>query len=185
MAENPWWERVTTGDLAQGELVYQCAVPILPDDFSPTPGSTVPLGIEEFDLIVLTQTCDLVLSQKKTDTVAACPFRPVDGDKSLTWERLEEIRKGRREGLHLLACPADHADLAKALLVDFRQVFTLPIGYLMRRASENQLRYRLRSPYLEHFSQAFGRLFERVALNPGLGPYTKAFINSARTNPPD
>src|SRR5579871_757912 len=116
MIENPWWNiAADDADLAQGELVYRCLVPIVPNDFSASAeGGSVELEFRETDLIVVTQSCDLVAKQTKTDMVAACPFRVVDPNER--WDRLEEMRKGRQEGLHLLASPSDHKDLKLALM---------------------------------------------------------------------
>lgn len=51
-----------------------------------------------------------------------------------------------------------------ALLVDFRAIYSLPFAYLSRQAQQLGNRWRLRSPYLEHFSQAVARSFMRVGL---------------------
>ncbi len=75
-----------------------------------------------------------------------------------------EVLKGRIEGLHLLASPAEPHNNREALVVDFREIYSLPYEYLVRRAVESGPRWRLRSPFLEHFSQAFARFFMRVGL---------------------
>jgi hypothetical protein len=48
--------------------------------------------------------------------------------------------------------------------VDSRQIVSLPIAYLRRHAGNLGPRWRLQSPYREHFSQAFARFFMRVGL---------------------
>ena len=83
----------------------------------------------------------------------------------------EEVRKGRVEGLHLLASPEDPEDNKKALVVDFGEIFSLPPEYLRRRAEQVRARWRLSSPFLEHFSQAFARYFMRVGLPSSIPPY--------------
>ena len=175
MIGNPWWKQVdSSADLAQGELIYHCLGPIVPNDFNPTPeGGTVQLEIQDYDLVIVTQSCDLISGQNKSDMVAACPFRTID--EAIRWEYLEETRKGRREGLYILACPEDHKDLKHSLMVDFRQVFTLPTGYVEQLAQRSTPRYQLQSPYVQHFSQALGRMFMRVALNPELDKFTKTW----------
>jgi hypothetical protein len=74
------------------------------------------------------------------------------------------VRKGRSPTLHLLASPTAPEDARAALLVDFRAIYSLPIDYLVRRAGQIGDRWRLRSPFLEHFSQSFARSFMRVGL---------------------
>jgi hypothetical protein len=51
-----------------------------------------------------------------------------------------------------------------SLVVDFRQIFSLPVAYLRKHAAGLDPRWRLESPYREHFSQAFARFFMRVGL---------------------
>lgn len=61
--------------------------------------------------------------------------------------------------------PPDFDVAAKtAPVVDFRAIYGLPLGYLTRHAVQVGDRWRLRSPFLEHFSQAFARSFMRVGL---------------------
>jgi hypothetical protein len=57
------------------------------------------------------------------------------------------------------------------LIVDFRQIFSLPFEYLTTRAEELGDRWRLDSPFLEHFSQAFARFFMRVGLPSAIPPF--------------
>jgi hypothetical protein len=56
-------------------------------------------------------------------------------------------------------------------MVDFREIYSLPFDYLVSRAAQLGPRWRLRSPYLEHFSQAFARFFMRVGLPSTIPPF--------------
>jgi hypothetical protein len=78
--------------------------------------------------------------------------------------RWNEVLKGRIEGLHMLASPAVPDDNRQALVVDFREIYSLPSDYLTDHAAQLGPRWRLVSPFLEHFSQAFARFFMRVGL---------------------
>lgn len=166
-----WWTQVQGPDLAQGDWLPDCVVPEMPADFQPPPPGG-PTTRYEFtgrvdDLIVITQSCDL--EQNKVSFVALCPIygltRFEEANPSFmrrgAWE---QVRQGRVVGLHLLASPHDPAQNRGALVVDFRVIHSLPVGYLRRHASRLGDRRRLKSPYLEHFSQAFARFFMRVGL---------------------
>jgi len=59
-----------------------------------------------------------------------------------------------------------------ALVVNFRQIFSLPTAHLARHAASLGQRFRLESPYLEHFSQAFARFFMRVGLPASIPAYS-------------
>jgi len=64
----------------------------------------------------------------------------------------------------LLASPSEPENARSSLVVDFRAIYSLPFNYLNGRIEQIGDRWRLRSPYLERFSQAFARSFMRVGL---------------------
>ena len=68
------------------------------------------------------------------------------------------------EGLHMLGALNDPRDNREALVVDFREIYSLPYKYLEEHATGLGQRWRLKSPFLEHFSQAFARFYMRVGL---------------------
>lgn len=49
-------------------------------------------------------------------------------------------------------------------IVDFREVFSLPISLIRHIASQQVPRVRLMPPYREHLAQAFARFFMRIGL---------------------
>jgi hypothetical protein len=169
----PFWSHGKFEALAQGDLLPGCYLPLLPDDLGPT--KSVAIDLEQSDLIVVTQSCDL--ANQKAGLVALCPiytlpqFEQVNPHfaKKGVWE---DVRKGRREGYHLLASPTNPGVGREALVVNFREIHSLPVGYLKRHAATLGERWRLQSPFLEHFSQAFARFFMRVGLPSAIPPFT-------------
>jgi len=166
------WERVTDSELSQGDYRPDTAVPLLTDrptvsqlEERKTEAGKVEIHVR--DLITVSQTCDL--RNGKLRYIALCPIQLVD-----SWEAEQpsfktkgvwkEVAAGRREGIHLIGSCANPNELRTALVVDFREVISLPLGYLRLSVSAMATRFRLRSPHLEHFSQAFGRFYMRVAL---------------------
>ncbi|HEV3438433.1 MAG TPA: hypothetical protein VG122_13810 [Gemmata sp.] len=105
------------------------------------------------------------------DSLATRVFEAVNSQfgKKGAWE---EVRKGRREGLHLLSSQTNPAISRESLVVNFREIYSLPIGYLQQHAAALGSRWRLQSPFLEHFSQAFARFFMRVGLPSTIPPFT-------------
>jgi hypothetical protein len=170
-----FWRQVNEATLAQGDLLPKCLVPVFAPDFG-TKGEEqiedIPVG--EADLIIVTQSCDL--ENAKVSFVAFCPiYRLAEFEannaaftKKGQWE---QVRKGRVEGLHLLGSLDNPEDNTGALVVDFGQIFSLPPAYLAKRATELGNRWRLNSPFLEHFSQAFARYFMRVGLPSSIPPF--------------
>ncbi|MEY2612587.1 MAG: hypothetical protein RLZZ396_1179 [Planctomycetota bacterium] len=160
------WSNCTGDSLRQGDIIEDCDIAVVPDDFSTSSDEDI-IDVEKRRLIVITQSCDL--ENGKAPFVALCPVYTVsEFQKSqmnfASLARLEEIRKGRVEGLYMLPSTNDPSNNLEALIADFRMIVSLPIGYLSRKASDAERRSRLLSPFVEHFSQAFARFFMRVGL---------------------
>lgn len=126
-----------------------------------------------FDCIVLTQSCDLV-NAPQPKLVTLCPVHSIaafeEANPSFAKGKgpWSEVRSGRREGLHLLSATKPSIDFRECRVVDFREVYSLPFDYLSEKALKLERRWRLESPFLEHFSQAFARFFMRVGLPSNL-----------------
>jgi hypothetical protein len=166
-----FWHQVNESGLRQGDYLRDCLFPVSifsADEFSgQTDELVLDVEIKERDLIIITQSCDL--ENGKAQLVALCPIYTIvmfeesnpDFAKKGKWN---EVRKGRVEGLHLLASPINPANSREALVVDFREIHSLPFTFLTRHAAQMGDRWRLKSPFLENFSQNFARLFMRVGL---------------------
>lgn len=171
---NDWWDSVNGRGLAQGDLLPDCLLPVFahvqPDNMS----EITDIELKRARLIVITQSCDL--ENGKTPNVAMCPIYKLDefekDNKSYSTKGAwENVRKGRIEGLHLLASPDNPEKNLDSLVVDFGHIVSLPIEYLNQHAESLGNRWRLKSPFLEHFSQAFARFFMRVGLPAGISPF--------------
>lgn len=68
MKEYPWYAVVNgEEDLMQGDFIIECPVVIPPLQIS----NNVEIKIIEYDVIIMSQSCDLV--QRKLDLVLVCP----------------------------------------------------------------------------------------------------------------
>ncbi|MBD1923550.1 hypothetical protein H6F77_21105 [Microcoleus sp. FACHB-831] len=166
MTIQPFWVNVNEPTLRQGDYLPQCLVPVFGPNFD---GDTdiQDVQVNEFDLIIVTQSCDL--ENKKARLVAMIPIYPISEFEKINPAfakkgRWNDVLKGRVEGLHMLASPTNPANNREALVVDFREIYSLPYDYLVKHSTELGSRWRLRSPFLEHFSQTFARFFMRVGL---------------------
>lgn len=167
-----FWTEATGATLRQGDYLLDCPVPVFQDRPDDTGRQSFP--VTDYDLIIVTQSCDL--ENRKVALVATCPIHPI-----AVYERInpmlakkgrwEEVRKGRAEALYLLSSQTNPADNREALVVDFREIYSLPFELLEKQATRQTPRWRLKSPYLEHFSQAFARFFMRVGLPSAIPPY--------------
>ncbi len=160
------WERTEDTRLHQGDVFRECVVLVAGPDY--VDAEELDVERERFDVIVVTQTCDLV-NPPAPRFVTCCPVWSVDSWREVnpglgTNTALNDVASGRRPGLHVLP-PADGgAEPWSSMIVDFRDVYSLPFDYLSHVAGASGSRLRLKPPYLEHFSQAFALHFMRVAL---------------------
>jgi hypothetical protein len=168
-----WWTAAHGPQLAQGDLLPDCHLPV----FTGTGADKTEIKEEVLKkalLIVVTQSCDL--ENNKAEFVALCLVHTLSefeqaNPRFANRGMWENVRKGRVEGLHLLAGPDDPNDNQGAFVVDFGHIVSLPLEYLSIHADGLVQRWRLNSPYLEHFSQAFARFFMRVGLPSAIPPY--------------
>lgn len=165
-AQNADWYEIVSGEsLEQGDLLTHCPLPFL---VSPVQeGAEVVVDIEYFDVVILTQSCDL--ANDKIKHVVCCPHFSASDTVRLDPElvkkdKLHSIRKGQQYQYLLLNSFPD-ALLPLALrIVDFGRPFFLPKSLVESLAASQGNRLRLRSPYREHLSQGFARFFMRVGL---------------------
>jgi hypothetical protein len=138
MTLESFWVRTEETALRQGDHLPGCLVPVFGPDFAAA--GTHEVTADEYDLIVVTQSCDL--EQGKVRLVAACPIYPISDFEAVNpgftkKGRWNEVLKGRIEGLHLLASPANPESNREALVVDFREIYSLPLPYLISRTASS------------------------------------------------
>ena len=177
-SDHSFWLNINTSEIRQGDYLPNCLVPMLITPIDELSSQLVQpeydIQMDERDLIVITQSCDL--ENKKSRIVALCPIYLISEFEKLNTDytkkgKWEEVRKGKIEGLHMLSSPTDSMNNRNALVVDFREIHSLPIEFVLRHTAKMSDRWRLQSPYLEHFSQSFARVFMRVALPSSIPPF--------------
>ncbi len=170
MNDYPWYALVDNlGEVRQGDLVRSCHVIVPTADIHIGPGQKG--EAREYDIVVMSQSCDI--EQNKIELVLVCPFYPLsdaehpllksDGGK-------DKLREGNLPGYHLLnKCEISNFE-TDYLVVDFRNVFGVPLDYLTKKQGS---KIRLLPPYREHLSQAFARFFMRVGLPVDIPKFKK------------
>jgi hypothetical protein len=170
----PWYQAVRGRSLEQGDLFEKCPVFLPPDNLAEGTPATADFRWEERDLIVLSQSCDLVEGREKVTDVLLCAVwqrTEITTGHLATPKGMEEARRGNLPGFHVLAaCILPNLE-REVRLVDFRRVYSLPINFLRRRAELVGERIRLLPPYREHLAQAFARFFMRVGLPVDIPPF--------------
>jgi hypothetical protein len=167
MVDYPWYTKIGRGEpLAQGDIFYQ-----VPFTAPPRDPRIYEADIEEYDVIVMSQSCDL--EHHKLSNVLFCPIYPLedtigkiagsDGERAQINEK-NKLRKGEKIAYHLL----NKCEIAEAefdfKIVDLKNTLSLPLEFIVIYGLENNERIRLCPPYLEQLSQAFARVFMRVGL---------------------
>ena len=175
----PWYCLINGDELEQGDILEHCPV------FAPPPDLTLNSledgeGIfewEERDVIIMSQSCDLVKSREKVEEVLLCAvwnrleLAQLPGGNLSSKGGMEQARKGRLAGLQMLnKCDLPHAE-TDFRVVDFRRTYTLPLDFCREFARKSQNRIRLLPPYREHLSQGFARFFMRVGLPTDIPPF--------------
>lgn len=171
----PWYESASGDVIEQGHIFCRCPVFIPPanlelDSQTPTAAS---ISWEYCDVVVMTQTCDLVIGREKVTEVLFCPvFKLSEMSGHLaTAKGKEQARRGDLPGYHLLAASSLPSLPAEVCVVEFRRVHTLPLNFVRSFAHRNSPRRALLPPYREHLAQAFARYFMRVGLPVEVPPF--------------
>ena len=172
MNRDSFWRKISESNLRQGDFLLNCPIPV----FSDIPKEDLSLEVEigKSNLIILTQSCDL--ENGKAELVALCPIYSLTEFESVNPKATqkgfwEQVRKGKIEGFYMLSSFENPENNCECLVVDFREIYSLPFEFLTKHAETLETRWRLDSPYLEHFSQAFARFFMRVGLPSNIPPF--------------
>lgn len=166
MTSYPWYEVIADvhESLQQGDFIDSCPLLIPPKKMEV---KSTAIEFIAYDVIIMSQSCDLV--NKKIDLVLVCPVWLLSefqkkSDFLKSADGKEALRQGNMPGYHLLN-KCDLAGFEKDfLVVDFRNVYSIPFTSLTNIATCKEKRLRLLPPYREHLSQAFARFFMRVGL---------------------
>ncbi len=167
-AGDSWYAVTESSKLSQGDFLDNCPVVLPPDAKILTEKpKTVDIQIASFDVVILTQSCDL--DYEKVNTVIVCPHLSLEEitkaepqfDKAKV---REECRRGYLPGYHMLA-ESKQAGFERGVgIADFHSVFALPLDFLKDFVALKPRRLQLVPPYIEHLSQAFAHFYMRVAL---------------------
>lgn len=166
--EYPWYEVVDNNEpVLQGDLLLSCHVPVPVQGSVLKEGDTPSFEIVEYDVIIMSQSCDLV--SKKLDLVLVCPIWKLSDleirDAFIKSSRGKEtLKQGNIPGYHLLnRCEIENM-LRDFMVVDFRNTYSVPFDLITDISTKQSKRLRLLPPYREHLSQAYARFFMRVGL---------------------
>ncbi len=167
-----WYELLQNSeDITQGDIIKGCPVTELLET-SEINEDIMQSKIIFVDGIVMTQACDIANNKAKNIVICAL-FSKSDFEAQQLAEGktkkqidgiLDSICKGQQNSLHIINNFNSDDFSQDYYIVDFKSIYTLPIGIVKKTALNNNIRLRLCPPYREHLSQAFARFFMRVGL---------------------
>jgi hypothetical protein len=163
----PWYEIIQGDSLYQGDFLHDFEV-LIPE--VSTQSDQVPGQLRKLDVVIMTQTCDIV--QRKVESLLLCPcwnlwdFIDEAKKKGMNWgtDQREALRQGNLPGYYLSNEADQEGFKMPFTIVDFHEVYTAPTNVVREFASRAGKRLRLLPPYREHLAQAFARFFMRVGL---------------------
>jgi hypothetical protein len=180
-----WYEIVSAGNLRQGDIIRNLAVPYFDDDIveltdaiseaagqaEGSPGPQVPAKCALAHWIVLDASCDVDHGEKRPPAVGQVLLaRIVAADavalNAKTPKELDERREVLRQNLvyskYLLAECAGIEPPFPLSLVEYRQRALVPHAYVLAAALRGGPRLRLRAPMRERFGNWVGIAISRV-----------------------
>ncbi len=169
-----WYSQTNSEEtLEQGDLLLNC--PIVSPPSKGKPEEWVDFSIDNYDVTILTQSCDL--ANGKINLVQVCPFVSLSEFCKLNpnfdnYKSKESIRRGYLPGYHLLN-KCDFLGVDDFLIVDFKSAFSLSFLFLEEFKKITKTRIRINSPYKEHLSQSYARFFMRVGLPSDIPQFKK------------
>ena len=169
----PWYEFVDcTTEIQQGERIGNCPIIIPPNGI--TEEGEYEVVVEEYNVVVLSQSCDL--ENNKIDIVLVAPYWTFDeieaihGPSYVGKKYKNKFREGLVPGYHLLETCALDEFTSEHVIVDFKNIYGVDINFLREYVADKK-RIRLLPPYREHLSQSFARHFMRVGLPSGISEF--------------
>ena len=147
----------------QGDVIRNC--PIASLDALPDSAETqIEIPVAFNWVYVLTQACDLASAKTRFVNVALVfdAQALIDAGKLKAAEVRGPIRAGRVFGWYYLPGDADTA--LPEMIVDLRQLHTLPLEPITQLCRQGHRLARLVSPYREHLAKHFADTFSRIGL---------------------
>ena len=165
-----WYSEIVDRGLEQGDIFRGFPVPIVEAPFDQLIGMVTDakprVGIHVHDVMVVSQSCDL--DTRKLSAVLLSPmFSLADVYEKFPHlkgkEGAESLRRGGVESLYLLP-PCQITGLEHdSLVLNFRELATVPFGLLEGFRDTIKRRSRLATPYREDMASRVAKFISRVA----------------------
>lgn len=171
--EYPWYEVIEkTEEITQGDILKNCPVAILSELTEAKEDQVIDAQVTFINGIILTQACDI--QNNKVENVILCGITSKSEYESQQSAlgvpsakirgSLQSIIKGQQHAYSIINNFVSDEFTEDYYIINFKDIFSIPIELARKIALNNEKRLRLCPPYREHLSQAFARYFMRVGL---------------------
>ena len=153
----------TDASVDQGDIIDDCPISYI-DHVEPTRPDDVEWEFATSRIVVLTQTCDLANQRTRHVNVAIVmdAVQLVQQGLLKASDIRGSIRAGRVFGWYFL--PKNAELNLPEMIVDLRQLHTVPLDLLTGLCEQNRRRGRLTGLYRAHLGKHFGDTFSRIGL---------------------
>lgn len=172
-----WYTIANDSSLEQGDIIRKCPIVIPAYDqqaarelTEASSGLEVEVDLEFRDVIILSQTCDLVEGRTKIKRTLVATVEPYDDMAARnSGLKAKNTKDQIVSGIHpaYFALPSCSDVEFPVSIVSFRELDAVNTEFLREVAVISGKRLRLNSPYREFLSQRVGLFFQRVALPDG------------------
>jgi len=174
ISSNDWYSTLedVNDALEQGDVIFDISnfTPIFDEstDFD-SDNPVIKMLQEKNDAVILSQSCDINGQKGGKINILLAPIYPLSEFRRLNTNLgsevgLEGIRQQRNPSYHMLnSCDIEGFEL-EIMVVDFRNIFTISLPNVWFMLGNGIKRMRMRSPYVEFLSAAYGRSIMRVGL---------------------
>ena len=126
-----------------------------------------PIALETYDLIVMTQSCDI--AKPNLQHLMFCPIWPIAPAAKLhpdfsTVDGKDKLRMGNYVAFQMLSKCEIAGFENDETIVQFNRIIEVPKQVIVDLAGQPHSRVRLLPPYREHLAQGFARFYMRVGL---------------------
>lgn len=159
---NEWYTEIDEdAAFSQGEIIFNCPVIIFSSPGGIEEGIELEANSVEKDVIILTQACDI--ENRKVDNILLAEIISEPNK-----DEAKQANAGRSPRYHLLNKKEEidgcEIVINDYMLIDFSNVFTLPLEFFESQLKFLGKRLRLNTPYIEYVSQRFGAYYARIGL---------------------
>lgn len=164
------WYTSSRETIGQGDIIFEFPLILTASDgqggYEVDSSGNYRFGMRTGNIVVLTQTCDMLKKAQKTVLVAEVHSYDVitaNGQNSHLRETVYKQSLARGTAIQDFLLPPSPDGVLPWSIINFRNIHVVPKDLILHRAEAGRV-LGIASPYREYLSQAFARFIMRVGL---------------------